>query len=132
MNATEEELSSIDGVGEVIAKSIYDFFHNDNNIRILQDLLECIEISKPEVNANASLLSGKTFVITGSLNLYENRNALKDVIEQLGGKVAGSVSKNTECLINNDFASNSSKNKKAKELGVKILSEADFVKEYLE
>ena len=70
--------------------------------------------------------SGKTFVITGSLNTYENRNALKDLIESLGGKVAGSVSAKTDYLINNDVTSNSSKNKKAKELNVQIISEEDF------
>ena len=72
-----------------------------------------------------------TVVITGSLNNYSSRNELKDIIEQMGGKVAGSVSGNTTCLINNDVTSNSSKNKKAKELGVRIISEDDFIKEYL-
>lgn len=129
--ASVEELSGIDGVGEVIAKSIFDYFANDNNLRTLNNLLECIIIEKPQVSENGSLLANKTFVITGSLNIYENRNALKEQIENRGGKVAGSVSKNTECLINNDFASNSSKNKKAKELGVAIMSEEDFIATYL-
>ena len=78
---------------------------------------------KKETNSN---IGGKTFVITGSLNTYENRNALKDLIESLGGKVAGSVSAKTDYLINNDVTSNSSKNKKAKELNVQIISEEDF------
>ena len=130
-NASIEELSSIDGVGEVIAKSIRGYFDDESNIKALDALLDCIEIEKPQISEDANSLSGKTFVITGSLNMFENRNALKDEIENRGGKVAGSVSKNTECLINNDVISGSSKNKKAKELGVRIISEADFVTEFL-
>ena len=123
-------LSAIDGIGDVIAKSICDFFADDENARILDDLIGVLDIEKPEAGENADKLSGKTFVITGSLNNYSNRNELKDIIEQMGGKVAGSVSNNTTCLINNDVTSNSSKNKNAKELGVAIISEDDFIKEY--
>lgn len=130
-NASIEELSNIDGVGEVIAKSIVDFFDNEDNNSALDALLELINIEVPVKSENSEALAGMTFVITGSLAIYENRNALKNAIEALGGKVAGSVSKNTQCLINNDFASNSSKNKKAKELGVKILSEEAFIAEYM-
>lgn len=130
-SATVDELSQIDGVGEVIAKSIVEYFASGKKSKELDALLECIDIEKVEASNISQTLTGKTFVITGSLNHYENRNALKDVIEQMGGKVAGSVSSNTECLINNDFASASSKNKKAKDLGVKILSEEDFINEYL-
>lgn len=129
--ASVEELSSIDNIGDVLAASIREFFDNEDNVKSMESLLECIDAVKPEVNENADKLAGKTFVITGSLTHYENRNALKDEIEALGGKVAGSVSNNTECLINNDVTSNSSKNKKAKELGVKILAEDDFISEYL-
>ena len=131
-SAGVEELSSIDNVGEVIAKSIVDYFAVEENNRIVDDLITYLNIEKPETNENSQTLSGKTFVITGSLNHFENRNALKDIIEERGGKVAGSVSKNTECLINNDVASNSSKNKKAKDLGVMILSEDDFMAKYLQ
>ena len=131
-SASVEELSSIDNVGEVIAKSIVDYFAVEENNRIVDDLITYLNIEKPETNENSQTLSGKTFVITGSLNHFENRNALKDIIEERGGKVAGSVSKNTECLINNDVASNSSKNKKAKDLGVMILSEDDFMAKYLQ
>lgn len=130
-NASAEELSEIDGIGDVIAKSIRDYFDSDENRKTVDNLLAQLSVEKPEISADAEKLAGKTFVITGSLNHYENRNALKDEIENLGGKVAGSVSGNTECLINNDVNSNSSKNKKAKELGVKILSEDDFIAEYL-
>lgn len=129
--ATAEELSQIDNIGDVLAASIKEFFDNAAIMESLEKLLACIEVKKPEVNENADKLSGKTFVITGSLNRYENRNALKDEIEALGGKVAGSVSNNTEALINNDVTSNSSKNKKAKELGVMIMSEDDFIETYL-
>ncbi|MCR5673526.1 MAG: NAD-dependent DNA ligase LigA [Lachnospiraceae bacterium] len=124
-------LSAIDGIGDVIAKSICDFFADDENARILDDLIGVLDIEKPEAGENTDKLAGKTFVITGTLQHYSSRNELKDIIEQMGGKVAGSVSNNTTCLINNDIASNSSKNKKAKELGVAIVSEDDFMKEYL-
>lgn len=76
-------------------------------------------------------LSGKSFVVTGSLNHFENRNALKEKIEALGGKVTGSVTGKTVCLINNDSASDSSKNKKARELGVSVLTEEEFIEQYL-
>ncbi|MDE5598490.1 MAG: NAD-dependent DNA ligase LigA, partial [Lachnospiraceae bacterium] len=80
---------------------------------------------------DAQTLAGLNFVITGSLNHYENRNELKEAIEKKGGKVTGSVTSKTTCLINNDVTSASSKNKKAKELGVRIISEEDFMEEYL-
>lgn len=130
-NAETEELAGIEGVGEVIAKAVYSYFRDENNKTALDDLLPELNIVKPEKSADGDKLAGLTFVITGSLNHYENRDALKAEIEEKGGKVAGSVSKNTECLINNDVTSSSSKNKKAKELGVKILSEEDFIVEYL-
>ena len=130
-HADVSELSAIDGIGEVIAKSIVDFFEDEKNSRVLDDLLECVILEKPAASEDGLKLSGKTFVITGSLHNYASRNELKDVIESMGGKVAGSVSGNTTCLINNDVTSNSSKNKKAKELGVAIISEDDFIKEYL-
>ena len=130
-HADVSELSAIDGIGEVIAKSIADFFADEKNSRVLDDLLECVILEKPAASEDGSKLTGKTFVITGSLNNYSSRNELKDIIENMGGKVAGSVSGNTTCLINNDVTSNSSKNKKAKELGVAIISEDDFIKEYL-
>jgi len=130
-NAREEELSSIDNVGDVIAKSIVSFFSNEKNCQIVDNLCACLHIEKPQISENAAALAGKTFVITGSLNHFENRNALKDIIEDRGGKVSGSVSANTFCLINNDVTSSSSKNKKAKELGVRIISEDDFMAEFL-
>lgn len=130
--ADVEELSAIDGIGEVIAGSIYDFFHNDERMEQLNHLLQEVRIAVETVEEEGSqTLSGMSFVITGSLEHYENRNALKDEIEAKGGKVTGSVTGKTTCLINNDTASQSSKNKKAKELGIRIISEEEFMEEYL-
>ena len=131
-NADIETLSAIEGIGPVIAGNIYDYFASERNNRIVDDLVACLDIEKPEMNEDAAKLAGKVFVITGSLHNYPSRNELKDIIEGMGGKVAGSVSGNTTCLINNDVTSSSSKNKKAKELGVAIISEDDFIREYLE
>ena len=130
-NADADTLSAIEGIGDIIAGSITQYFGSEKNTRIVDDLVECLNIEKPGRNANASRLEGKTFVITGSLENYSNRNELKEIIENMGGKVAGSVSANTTCLINNDITSSSSKNKKARELGVRIISEDDFIKEFL-
>lgn len=130
-NASQEELSEIDGIGEVIAGSIYDFFHDEKAKEQLDDLLSELVIEEKPRKESLQTLDGMSFVITGSLVHFENRNALKEEIEQRGGKVTGSVTGKTVCLINNDTASQSSKNKKAKELGVEILSEEDFMKIYL-
>ncbi len=130
-DASAEELAEIDGVGEVIALSIYDYFHREKNMEQLENLLGEVEIEKQEMGEGEQTLSGMSFVITGSLVHFENRNAMKEEIEKRGGKVTGSVTGKTVCLINNDTASQSSKNKKAKELGVAILSEEDFMEEYL-
>ncbi len=130
--ATMEELSEIEGVGEVLAGSIYDYMHDEEKLRRMEALLAEIRLEVPQVNASGQTLAGMSFVITGGLNHYENRDALKAVIEDKGGKVTGSVTGKTTCLINNDITSNSSKNKKAKELGVAILSEEDFMARYLE
>ena len=131
-NASLEELAAIDGIGEVIAKSIYDFFHHEKAMEQLSDLLTELVIEEKPVQEGGQSLDGLSFVITGSLAHFENRNALKEEIERRGGKVTGSVTGKTVCLINNDTASQSSKNKKAKELGVRIMSEEDFMQEYLQ
>ena len=132
MNASEESLLEIDGLGDVLAKNIYSYMHNDDNIAMINSLLSELSFIKIEIDENSQTLSGKTFVITGSLNNYANRDELKKIIEDKGGKVAGSVSNKTTALINNDTASMSSKNKKAKDLGVEIISEEDFINKYLE
>lgn len=130
-NASVEELAEIDGIGEVIAGSIYDFFHSEKAMEQLDDLLTELVIEEKPMQEGGQTLEGMSFVVTGSLTHFENRNALKEEIERRGGKVTGSVTGKTVCLINNDTASQSSKNKKAKELGVQILSEEDFMREYL-
>lgn len=130
-DAELEELSAIDGIGEVIAAGIYGFFRNDKRMEQLRNLLQEIAIAEEVVEEGSQTLAGMSFVITGSLEHYENRNALRDEIEAKGGKVTGSVTGKTTCLINNDTASTSSKNKKAKELGIRIVSEEEFMREYL-
>lgn len=130
LGADVETLSAIDGVGEVIASAFVKYMHEEENLSKLNDLLKELQIEKPAMNADSQALAGKTFVVTGSLHHFENRNDLKNLIEEKGGKVTGSVTKNTTCLINNDVNSSSSKNKKAKELGVPILSEDDFLETY--
>lgn len=131
MEADSEELSSIDGVGEVIATAFVDYMKDGGNRERIHKLVKELEIEVPVVNENNQTLSGLSFVVTGSLNHYESRNVLKEIIEGLGGKVTGSVTGKTECLINNDVTSSSTKNKKAKELNVPILSEEDFIQKYL-
>ena len=120
-----EELEKIDEIGPVLAKSIYSFFKNKKYKKIVDDLLAEIKIKKPDTNKK-QVLSNMVFVITGSLNDYENRDELVKVIENNGGKVSSSVSKNTTYLINNDLTSTSSKNKKAHELNVPIIDENKF------
>lgn len=127
IHASEEELVAVDGIGEVLAKAFCDFFANPQRMQIVNELLAEITFEKEENNSDQTL-EGKTFVITGSVEQFANRNELKDYIEKLGGKVTGSVSKNTDYLINNDVTSNSSKNKKARELSIPILSEEEFVR----
>ena len=129
--AQTEELSEIDGVGEVLAGAFSEYFADEKHVRQLENLLREIEIAVEKVDEETQTLTGLSFVITGSLNHYANRNELKELIEQKGGKVAGSRSPQATGLINNDVTSNSSKNKKAKELGVRILSEEEFMEEYL-
>ncbi len=131
MNATAEELASIDGIGDVMAGAIVTYMSDEANRALINDLRAELNFSEVAVDNSNESISGKTFVITGSLMHFANRDELKTKIENLGGKVAGSVSKNTTALINNDVTSNSSKNKKAKELNVDIISEEDFMKDYL-
>ena len=127
-----EELSGIDGVGEVIATTFRDYFQSEEHMEHLEHVLQEVHIAEESFDTSEQTLQGKVFVITGSLQHYENRNALKEVIEQKGGKVTGSVTSKTDCLINNDATSTSGKNKKAKELDVMILTEEAFMKEYLD
>ncbi len=122
-----EEVASIEGLGEVIAGSVVGYFADEENDRMLQLLLKELTIEAPQETSGEQIFEGKTFVITGSVNHFANRNELKAFIEERGGKVTGSVTKKTDYLINNDTTSSSSKNKKAKELNIPILSEEDFL-----
>ena len=131
LSADVEALSSIDGVGEVIARAFTSYFSDSRYREIFLDLLKELTIEKEVTVTNEQVLQGKTFVITGSLEHFENRNQLKEKIELLGGKVTGSVTSKTFALINNDAASNSSKNKKAAELGVAVITEQEFIDSYL-
>ena len=127
ISASKDDLLEIEGIGEVLANSIADFFKSERNIENVESLRKILKFEKEESVGGDKLL-GKVCVITGSLQHFSNRNELKELIEKNGGKVSGSVSSKTNYLINNDTASNSSKNKKAKELGVEIISEEDFLK----
>ena len=127
-HADKEELCSIDGIGEVLADAWVRYFENSRNNELLDHLLADLAFEDERQREGEQLLAGKTFVITGSLELFANRKALQEQIEALGGKAVGSVSSKTDYLINNDVTSNSSKNKKARELGIPILSETDFLK----
>ena len=131
INADADELSEVEGIGEILAKSIVDYFSLEKNKKLFCDILKELRLEEVKVDRSNDMVNGRSFVITGSLNTYANRDELKAKIESLGGKVTGSVSAKCECLINNDVASTSSKNKKAKELGVRIISEEDFNREYL-
>lgn len=131
LKTSEDELSTIDKIGEVIAKSFKAYIDDEKNISVINKLREQIRMAVVEKVDASSELNGKTVVITGSLNLFENRNALVDAIEKKGGKAASSVSKNTFVLVNNDVNSTSSKNKTAQSLGIPIMSEEDFVNNYL-
>ena len=129
MKAKEEELTEIEGVGDVMAQAFTEYFANGHNKRIVEQLLQYITIAREE-SAGAQTLEGISFVVTGSLAYYANRDALKASIENRGGKVTGSVSAKTNYLINNDLLSNSSKNKKAKELNIPIISEEMFISRF--
>ena len=119
---SQDELLEIDGIGEIMAKDYVSFFGDGGRKQVISDLLAVLILDET-VEESEDFLKGITFVITGSLNNFANRDALKAEIEKAGGKVAGSVSSKTGYLINNDVTSTSGKNKKAKELGVPIIDE---------
>ena len=126
VSASREELSAVDGIGPVIAEAFAAFFEQEKNRRILDHVLSCVTIHKEKQSGDNSL-AGQIFVITGSLSHFANRDEMKKFIEDRGGKVTGSVTGKTTALINNDITSASSKNKKAKELGIPILTEDEFM-----
>ena len=127
MNATEEELSEIAGVGPVIAKAFTEYFSSEEKKQAFLELMQELKIQEEPRNEEQQF-AGMNFVITGSVNHFANRNEVKELIEQRGGKVTGSVTGKTNYLINNDVNSTSSKNKKARELKVPIISEEEFMK----
>lgn len=135
MVAQEEELIAIDGIGGIIAHSFYQYFQKEENKKLIDEVLQYVTIKehkeKPEGEQHISL-SGLTFVITGDVEKFKNRRELQDKIEALGGKATGSVTSKTSYLINNDPFSNSSKNKKAKELNIPIITEDQFIEQFLE
>lgn len=128
-NAAREELVEIKHIGDKMAEKFADYFADEENNAKVDRLLEQITIMQPEEN-NSQNMEGLTFVVTGSVEKFPNRNAVKDYIEKRGGKVTGSVTSKTNYLINNDVLSNSSKNRKAKELGIEIISEEQFLEKW--
>lgn len=127
-HAEEEELTAVSGIGKVLADAWITYFKDEKNNEMTDRLLKEVTIEQEAETGGEKRLEGMTFVITGSVERFENRKALQEAIEAQGGKATGSVTSKTTYLINNDTTSNSSKNKKAKELGVPIISEEDFIK----
>ena len=125
-----EHFAHIDGIGPERSALIVGWFHDEDNQKVLNDLLTLIEVRQQQQQRSGNQCEGLTFVITGDVHHFKNRNELKAYIEARGGKVAGSVSGSTSFLINNDVTSTSGKNKKAKELGIPILSEDDFLSQF--
>lgn len=125
-----EHFAHIDGIGPERSALIVGWFHDEDNTKVLSDLLSLIKVRQQQQQRSGSQCEGLTFVITGDVHHFKNRNELKAYIEARGGKVAGSVSGSTSFLINNDVTSTSGKNKKAKELGIPILSEDDFLSRF--
>ena len=129
--ASREEMLRIDGVGEVLAESFIAYMSKEENTKQLRQLIGELEIEKDVLDLSKQNLAEHIIVITGSLEQFENRNALKEILESRGAKVTGSVTNKTTLLINNDNTSNSSKNKKAKELGIAIITEEELISKYL-
>ena len=127
--ATGEQLIQINGIGDVMANAYVSYFQDEKNQVIIRDLLREIEFEAQTSSGTAGdmIFDGLVFVITGSVEHFKNRNELKDIIEAKGGKVTDSVTSKTDYLINNDNLSNSTKNKKAKELSVPIITEQQIV-----
>ncbi len=127
-NITEEELDDIEGIGEIMAGSYVEFFRDEGNRRQIEDLMTVLDLEEEDEENHDLSLEGLSFVITGKTRLFENRDSLRETVEKAGGRVSGSVSGKTDYLINNDITSGSSKNKKAKELGIPIITEEEFLR----
>ena len=130
-SADAEKLADLEGIGAVIAQAFENWWADPKHAAAVDGLLPYLNFAREFQNQGEQKLAGMTIVITGSLNHFDNRNALKKQIEDLGGKVTGSVSAKTNYLINNDVTSTSGKNKKAAELQIPILSEEDFMARFL-
>jgi DNA ligase (NAD+) len=131
MEASVEKLTEVEDVGGITARSIYDAFHDEDMTKLMDELERLglnMEMEK-KAGEGSDKLAGRTYVITGDLEKFANRGELVEYIENMGGKVSGSVSKKTYALINNDVNSTSGKNKKARELGIPVISEEDLLKE---
>lgn len=127
LRATQEELNEIPGVGDVIAKAFVDYFSSELHVRRFRELLEELNIPEEKAEEAKQIFAGINFVITGSVEHFANRGEVKELIESMGGKVTGAVTSKTNYLINNDVTSASSKNKKANDLGIPIISEETFL-----
>lgn len=127
LNASEEELDEVPGVGDVIARAYVDYFADEEHRDVFTRLLKEVEIPQEEVRADSQKFAGVNFVVTGSVEHFANRGEVKEEIEKRGGKVTGSVTSKTNYLINNDVNSASSKNRKARELGIPVISEEEFI-----
>jgi DNA ligase (NAD+) len=130
MDADADSLMAVDGIGPVLADNFVSFFKKETNREEAESLAERLHFRQAEAGTEddgAAAFAGKTFVITGDVHVFHNRREVTDLIESLGGKAAGSVSAKTAYLINNDILSGSSKNKKAKELGIPIITEEEFI-----
>ena len=127
LQTDREEMTEIEGVGAVIADSFVEYFGDERNMTRFRNLLAELHIKEEKKTDSPMVFEGMVFVITGSVNHFANRNEVKAKVEELGGKVTGSVTGKTNYLINNDIESTSSKNKKAKELGVPIITEDEFI-----
>ena len=125
---TEEELTAIDGIGAVMASGYVKFFHDGEKLKLLSHLMPKLELVKESDEGRSDQLAGLTFVITGKVEHFDHRDALKAAVEKAGGKTSSAVSSKTDYLINNDISSGSSKNRKAKELGIPIITEEEFLK----
>ena len=126
--AEAQELTAVDGIGGVLAQAWSDYFRQEDNNRALDHLLEYLQLEEAPQETEQAVFAGMNFVITGSLEHFSNRKELQAEIENRGGKVTGSVTSKTNWLINNDTQSASSKNKKARELGIPVISEEEFLK----
>ncbi|HBA62863.1 MAG TPA: DNA ligase (NAD(+)) LigA [Lachnospiraceae bacterium] len=126
--ASEEELAQIDGIGPVIAGAVAEHFRNPVNVERVERLMKELTVPGEKEETGNQIFKGMNFVVTGSVHHFANRNEIKEKVESLGGKVTGSVTSKTNYLINNDTESTSSKNKKARELGIPVISEDEFLK----